>query len=61
MCRRHISGIDADPAQYARHHAARLLDERHQQVLGVDLRMIQLLRQLRRGDDGFLGLFGELI
>ena len=35
--------------------------ERDEQVLGLDLRVIQLRGQLRRREDGFLCLFGELV
>ena len=42
------AGIDAELAQHARHDAAGLLGERDEQMLGLDLRVIQLRRQLRR-------------
>ena len=38
-----------------------LLDERDEQVLGLDLRVVHLLGELLRGGDGFLGLFGVLV
>ena len=55
------SRVRVELAQHARHHAVGLLGERDQQMLGLDLRVIELRGQRLRGDDRFLRLFGELI
>jgi hypothetical protein len=38
-----------------------LLDERQQQMLGLNLGVVSLLGVVLGGDDGFLGLFGEFV
>ncbi len=42
--------IGVELLQDGRHDAVGLLDERHEQMLGLDLRVIQLARELRRRD-----------
>ena len=53
--------VELQLPQQRRHDAVVLLDQRHQQVLGLDLRMIERLGELLRADDGLLGLFSELV
>ena len=57
----HHRRLDAEAAQHAGHHAVLLFGKRHQQVLGLDLRVVQLRRQLRRRQHGLLGFLGELV
>ena len=53
--------IGIELPQHRGHDAIRLLEQHHQQVLGFDLRVIQLRGELRRRDDCFLRLLRELI
>ena len=49
----------AELLEQCRHDAAGLLDQRDEQVLGLDLGVRQRAGQPRRRHDRFLGLFGE--
>ena len=53
--------VDAQPAQRLGGDAVVRLDERAEQVLGVEDRAVQPLGGLLGGDDGLLGLLGESI
>ena len=46
--------FDAEPPQHRRRHAVRLIDQRDQQMLGLDLRMMMPFREPLRGQHGFL-------
>jgi hypothetical protein len=54
-------GIDVHLPQQLGNDAFALLDERDEQVLGLELRIVVLLRELDRGCDGLAGLFGVLV
>jgi hypothetical protein len=54
-------GVDIHLAQERRDDAARLLDQRDEQVLGGDFRVCQLPGERLRREDRFLGLFGQLV
>ena len=53
--------VDAQPAQRLGGDAVVRLDERAEEVLGVEDRAVQPLGGLLGGDDGLLGLLGEAI
>ena len=53
--------VDAEPAQRLGGDAVIRLDERRQEVLGVEDGAMEGLRQLLGGDDRLLGLLGESI
>ena len=53
--------VDAEPAERLGGHAVIGLDERGQDVLGIEERAVQPLGELLGGDDGLLGLLGESI
>ena len=48
-------------SQHLGDDTTRLLDERQQQVLGLDLRVREIARELLGAHDGFLSLFSELV
>ena len=53
--------LDAHLAQQRRDDAVSLLDEREQQMLGLDLRVVPLLGEPLRRQDRFLRLLGVLV
>jgi hypothetical protein len=57
----HDGRIDLQLAQDVGHDAARLRDQRRQQVLRIDLRMIGLFGRALGGGDRLLGLLGETV
>ncbi len=61
QARRHRLRGNLEPAQERRHQAVLLLEERQQQMLGLDRGMLQLLRGLLRGCQRLLRAFGESV
>jgi hypothetical protein len=57
----HGRGVRAHLAEQVRHDAVALLHERHQQVLGLDLRVVGLPRELDGAGDRFACFFGVLV
>jgi hypothetical protein len=55
------SGVHPQLAERGRDDSALLLEQRLQQVLGRDFRMVRLLRPRLGGSQGFLCLYRELI
>ena len=53
--------IQLQLAQQCRDHAVLLLDERDEQVLGLDLRVVLALGEILCGQDRFLGLLGVFV
>ncbi len=53
--------LDRHLAQQRRHDAVGLLDEREQQMLGIDLGVVALLGEPLRRQDRFLRLLGVLV
>ena len=61
QARRHRLRCHLETAEERGHQAVLLLEQREQQMLGLDGRMLQLLRRLLRGGQRLLGAFGESI
>ena len=55
------AGRDADLVEHSRHDARVLLDQRAEQVLGLELGVVALLGLALRGDDGLLRFFGQFV
>ena len=55
------AGIHVHLSKHLGDDTTRLLDERQQQVLGLDLRVREIARKLLGRHDGFLSLFSELV
>ena len=53
--------VDAEPAERLGGHAVVGLDERAQQMLGIEHGAVQALGGRLRGEDGLLGLLGESV
>ena len=53
--------VHAEPAERLGRDAVVRLDERGEQVLGVEHRALEPLGELLGGDDGLLGLLGEAV
>ena len=58
---RNAGQVDAEAAERLGGHAVIGLDERGQDVLGVEHGALEPLRELLGGDDGLLGLLGESV
>ena len=54
-------GRDLETLEDGRHDAVLLSDERVQEMLGLELRVVPFLGQPLRGDDRLLGLLGQLV
>ena len=61
QARRHGLRRHLQPAQQRGDQPVLLFEQRQQQVLGLDGRMLQLLRRLLGGGQRFLGTLGESI
>ena len=53
--------VELQLPEQGRNDAVVLFDQRHEQMLGLDLRVIERLGELLRADDGLLGLLRELV
>jgi hypothetical protein len=53
--------VRVHPSDEVRHNAIALFEQSHQQMFGLDLRIVGLGRKLDGGCDGFAGLLGVLV